>query len=138
MAFKDEATRKEWYEKNKERLRAKQRAYYAVNAEKRKEYAAKYREQNGHDIGLKKRIDFIRSQYGVEMEEYLKMYAECSGKCTICKVLEEDMGHRMCVDHCHETGKVRGLLCKRCNAGLGQFKDNPELLIKAAEYLKRK
>jgi hypothetical protein len=44
---------------------------------------------------------------------------------------------RLNVDHCHVTGKVRGILCNSCNNGLGRFRDNPDLLLKAADYLQQ-
>lgn len=63
------------------------------------------------------------------------MREERRGVCPLC---ERDMwlnGQRLVVDHCHETGKVRSLLCSRCNRGMGMFEDNPESLRKAAKYL---
>lgn len=53
-------------------------------------------------------------------------------RCRICKSLEH-----LILDHCHITGEVRGTLCHHCNVGLGHFKDNPEFLRRAAEYLER-
>lgn len=65
------------------------------------------------------------------------------GLCAICEQPEKGTNGRwgkktlqLAVDHNHETSKVRGLLCRRCNQGLGKFEDNPELLEKAASYLK--
>jgi Recombination endonuclease VII len=58
------------------------------------------------------------------------------GKCAICPARSSDHGKKFHVDHCHETGKVRALLCNNCNNGLGRFKDNAEYLINAANYIK--
>lgn len=56
--------------------------------------------------------------------------------CWICGTHDwPGMHGRPHVDHCHKTGKVRGILCAECNSGLGKFKDRPEFLIKAVEYL---
>lgn len=57
--------------------------------------------------------------------------------CEICGVSEEDYGRRLSLDHCHSSGKVRGLLCQPCNLGLGSFRDKPEVLLAAAAYLSR-
>lgn len=62
------------------------------------------------------------------------MLLEQSGLCRICCVKMKDGSTH--VDHCHKTGKIRGLLCHRCNPGLAHFDDNPETLIRAAEYLR--
>lgn len=56
------------------------------------------------------------------------------GKCAICKSAGSGKLH---VDHCHESGKVRQLLCNTCNGGLGLFKDNPELMRVAAQYVEK-
>lgn len=74
-------------------------------------------------------------KYGITAEDFKRMYKEQNGKCKIC--CEEPATKRgLHVDHCHETGKVRGLLCHGCNVALGSFKDNINLLEKAIEYLK--
>ena len=65
-------------------------------------------------------------------EEYESKYAKQEGKCSICK----ESFDSLCVDHNHDTGEIRGLLCKKCNLGLGNLKDSLELLRNAIDYLK--
>ena len=75
-------------------------------------------------------------QYNISKEEYLNLLLEQNNTCAICNIKEE--GNRnLAIDHCHTTGKVRGLLCVKCNTSLGGFNDNIELLMKAIEYLKK-
>jgi len=64
----------------------------------------------------------------------LRLYKEQRGLCAICKRDEATVG-TLCLDHCHETGKIRGLLCRKCNTGLGMFHDNLENVLAASEYL---
>lgn len=77
----------------------------------------------------------ILSRHGVRKEQYDKMELAQGGKCKICGGVNKS-GRKLAVDHCHTTGKIRDLLCSKCNVGIGNFNDNPELLIAAAEYLK--
>jgi len=74
----------------------------------------------------------IRS-YGIQVDEFDAMMLDQDSKCYIC--LGDNGLIALCIDHDHKTGKVRGLLCNRCNRGLGLFQDNPELLFKAVDYL---
>lgn len=73
--------------------------------------------------------------YGVTPEQYVNMYDAQGGGCAICH--QPCMTKQLSVDHCHQTGKVRALLCDRHNRALGYFDDSPELLRAAAEYLER-
>jgi hypothetical protein len=70
--------------------------------------------------------------YKMTQEQYTEMLERQRGGCAICGKTEDK---RLAVDHCHITGRVRGLLCSRHNRGLGYFSDSPSLLNKAAEYL---
>jgi len=70
-------------------------------------------------------------RYGLTLEEYRAILARQGGVCAICRRADR----RLCVDHCHATGKVRGFLCGPCNTGLGCLGDNPEFLRAAIEYL---
>lgn len=70
-------------------------------------------------------------KYDLTEESYNELHLEHNGKCKICKKEIEDL----VIDHCHQTGKVRGLLCNPCNKGLGFFEDNIESLRSAIEYL---
>lgn len=78
---------------------------------------------------------FLRKTYGISYDAYQHMKEKQDSECAICYTKEEDSPKGLVVDHCHETGKVRRLLCGQCNTGLGMFKDNPQLLRTAAEYL---
>ena len=74
---------------------------------------------------------------GITVKEYLEMFRTHNGKCDICGVSHLELNKGLCIDHNHETGKVRGLLCDSCNKMLGHSKDNPVLLEKAAVYLRK-
>ena len=77
------------------------------------------------------RCSRLQLKYEITQEDYSRMYEEQEGRCKICGA-KKDLLH---VDHCHKTGKVRGLLCEHCNPGLGYFKDNVEALRSAIAYL---
>lgn len=80
-------------------------------------------------------------QYKIRTEDYNRMLDKQNGVCAICGEREKSIAHtsnkirRLTVDHCHTTGKIRGILCSRCNRGLGFFKDNADNLKKAIHYL---
>ncbi len=84
---------------------------------------------NGYKSHLKKK-------FGITIEDYDAMYIEQGGRCAICGTHQSKLVKRLCVDHCHETQKVRGLLCDRCNTGISRFKDNINLLQNAIKYLR--
>lgn len=83
----------------------------------------------------------LRESFGITLAQYQEMHENQGGRCAICGNPETQMRNgkikMLAVDHCHSTGKIRSLLCCECNQGLGKFKDSPELLLNAAEYLKK-
>lgn len=81
-------------------------------------------------------------RYGLTLEAYRELEAKVTGKCEVChkpprcrKQWRADS--RLHIDHCHKTGKVRGLLCTDCNRAIGLFEDDPAALFRAAEYVRR-
>lgn len=85
----------------------------------------------------------MQKLYGIGIDEYELMFEAQGAGCAICGGSEMSVDpktkkvRRMAIDHCHKTGKVRGLLCSKCNYGLGRFNDSIELLEKAIGYLKK-
>lgn len=77
----------------------------------------------------------LKRRYGITSDDYAKILASQSYRCAICGTTTCHTGRNFSVDHCHTTGKVRGLLCAHCNVGLGNFKDDPTLLTNAIKYL---
>lgn len=83
-----------------------------------------------------KRRTHLRA-YGLTLDDYTAMLTAQGGRCAICGAASSDATkRRLAVDHCHGTGRVRGLLCGKCNIGIGQFNHDPDLLTKAIEYLR--
>ncbi len=73
----------------------------------------------------------LQKVYGISLEDFARMLDKQDHSCAICKKKTD----KLFVDHCHETGTVRGLLCMNCNTGLGHFKDSPKLLKEAVKYI---
>ncbi len=103
--------------------------YYRKNSRKLTEKNVAYRKRNP-DVRRRTRL---KRMYGVSLEERDRMFVEQNGRCYLCGNLP---GKRtLAVDHCHKSGRIRRLLCIQCNSGLGMFKDDPELLNRAIDYL---
>jgi hypothetical protein len=77
----------------------------------------------------------LKYQYGITLAKYLEILEAQNGRCILCDTDTPGGRGSFHVDHCHNSGKIRGLLCHHCNVGLGHFKDQESLLLKAALYL---
>jgi hypothetical protein len=80
----------------------------------------------------------LKKLYGLSVSEYEEMYNEAGGCCQVCGVKESELNRRLAVDHCHSTGKVRGLLCGKCNTALGQLDDDLNRISSLYSYLKER
>ena len=103
-------------------LVAKNKKWRENNPDKVKDYMASR-------IWYKRKIN-----YGLTKEKFFEMIKNQDSKCAICKAGIDERCH---VDHNHDTGQVRGLLCNNCNAGIGMLQDNPNILDAAAKYLRK-
>jgi hypothetical protein len=82
---------------------------------------------------------FIQRTYGITADDYYEMLEAQNGKCAICESSDANnariVSNKLFIDHCHETGKVRGLLCSKCNHAVGLLNDDTDLLQKAINYI---
>lgn len=108
-----------WRLDNPDRAKENRRKYYEAHKQKEMEYSTK--------------LNRLR-RTGVTDEQYQLKLLEQEGVCAICK---EVCTKALAADHCHVTGKFRGLLCNNCNRGIGHLKDSPELLENAIRYLRK-
>ena len=80
----------------------------------------------------------IKAKFGITVDVYDAMLVKQEGRCAICNTDQPDSKHGLfSIDHCHTTGKIRGLLCQPCNRGLGQFRDSASSLAAAVAYLQQ-
>lgn len=117
-------------EKKKERAR-KSRIWHHQNRDRALARQKKYRDENPDKVRATQR----KSRYGVTQEQYDNLLIEQAYCCAIC-VLPPRKGRPLSVDHCHTTGKIRGLLCNKCNLTLGRFGDDLAGIMRVAAYLK--
>jgi hypothetical protein len=97
---------------------------------------ANKRAQENHSANPSRAKDYnLRRYYGIALADYLEMLEAQNGRCKICGTDTPGGKGTFHVDHCHDSEKVRGLLCHSCNVGLGHFKDSKTLLLKATLYL---
>ena len=83
-----------------------------------------------------------KKKYGITLNEYEQMFQQQLGLCAICHKPETKLSIKgnqslLAVDHCHTTGKIRGLLCRNCNLLLGHAKDSEDILLNAVAYLRK-
>lgn len=96
----------------------------------------RWKSSGGRRDSRKQQDYWLRSKYGISSDDRDKMLADQKGCCAICKV-SEPSGYNWHVDHDHVTGKVRGLLCSKCNQGLGLFDEKTSNLEEAIKYLRK-
>lgn len=126
---------REYYQKTKEAHKERSRKWREANRERRKVYEKEYYERNKNKA---RQYDWeyqLRTRYNMTKEEYETILLSQNNCCAICK---GKCTRKFAVDHDHDTGKIRGLLCNKCNRGLGLFLDNPSFLEEAASYLRTK
>jgi hypothetical protein len=137
---KEKAARKRYHTRHIEKERARQRAYYARNkedkAKRNHEYYARKKLENPNYNNSRKEKNAGRS-IKLRKAEYDRMLHEQGGVCAICQN-QPRKDRRLCIDHDHSTGAIRSLLCVKCNAAIGLFNENTDLMSKAIEYLKGK
>lgn len=105
------------------------------NREVSRLYRANYYKTHRAKISKLNWRSSLKTRYGITPEAYEAMVVQQGGKCSIRGSPPRE-NRRLCVDHSHKNGVVRALLCDKCNAGLGAFRDDPGLLIKAAEFVR--
>ena len=107
---------KRYYQKYKEKIKAKSAETYSLNPDRH-------------------RWSRLKNQYNISEEQYNNLFVSQNESCAICYKHQSQLNQKLSVDHCHATGKVRGLLCKHCNHALGKFEDNIQTLQSAIKYL---
>ena len=119
---------------DREKTLARRARYRAKNREKIRAYGRQWKKNNPTTSN-----ESYKRLYGITEEDYLRMLKEQNEVCKICLKPEtakaKDKVKRLSVDHCHMTGKVRGLLCHKCNTTLGKYEDNIETFERFIEYL---
>lgn len=137
--------RAKYYVENREKFLA----YFRANKDKYAQHAKNWREKNREKanriarewrtrnpakvIATRKRADL--KKYGLSQADFEAILKSQGGGCAVC-AMQAVNGKRLCVDHNHVTGKVRGIVCNNCNAALAHSGDNPERLLALANYLR--
>ena len=120
-------------ENNREKIRERQRIWLENNQEKHNENAKVWYSDNKE----RARNNYLIRMFGITLDEYNIILANQDNKCAICGDDNGGSVRRFSVDHDHENGNVRGLLCRGCNVGIGNLKDDVEILEKAIEYIRK-
>lgn len=127
---------KRYYAKHREECRAYGKKYYAGHREKILASRNRYNVEHREDARARSK-KHSKLRYGLSPGDYDRLFAEQGGRCAICGKHQTEFKKRLFIDHDHETGVVRGLLCIKCNGMLGYAKDNMGILLNAVEYLER-
>lgn len=128
---KDNASKRKWDRKNPEAKAAANQKWVEENRDRHNEKGKAWKKHNPDAM----RVYHLR-KYGLTPESFAAMLAAQEGRCAICDS-SFDSRRAPCIDHCHNSTKVRALLCVKCNAAIGQFMDRPERMESAARYIRK-
>lgn len=120
-----------WSRANPEKAEQNHKKSRTKRTSKIKSYGKQWREENPKKL-REKRL----KKYNLTLSEYETLLASQGAVCKICRQPESRHDTALSVDHCHISGKVRGLLCNGCNRGIGYLKDSYDVVLSAAQYLK--
>lgn len=122
----------ESYQRNRQKRLEKSKEYRSARREQIQAWSKEYWRKNRD----KYRCQRLQRLYGITFEAFQKRLADQGGKCKICRTTVPAGRHGIfVVDHCHKSGKIRGILCNDCNVVLGKMHDSPVLLHRAANYI---
>lgn len=131
MPCKDPAKRKAYDKEYKKTWQPKDREAFLVGRREQKR-----KRMNTEEGKLQRRKEALKHNYGMSLEEYYTLFENQQGRCAVCGTTNPGHNHKhFCVDHDHETGNVRGLLCHYCNRGLGFLGDSMERVENLLNYL---
>lgn len=110
----------------------------AESVERNRAAIAKWKKDNPEAVALYARRTKLKQKYGMTLEDYEQLLEDQGGVCALCGNEQHRNISKLFIDHDHETGKVRGLLCLRCNTALGVFGDNTAGVMKVLRYLRQR
>ncbi len=129
-------------EENKDRLKQQSKKHYSENSEYYKEKARCWKASNAVKKKILDRKYHLKHKYGITIEQYESMLESQNGLCKLCGKPEwikanfsEDI-RLLSVDHCHDTGRIRGLLCGNCNTAIGILGDTEQSIERVYKYMK--
>lgn len=128
---------RKWWDKNKDERNSRQSASRDAIRPKLREYAKRKYYENQEASKARGRASYKNNRplkYGISIEQYDAMFKQQGGVCALCGK-QNSAGRSLAIDHCHKTGVVRGLLCGKCNVGLGVLGDCSDRLMDAVRYL---
>ncbi len=107
--------------------------YKKWSKEKGPGYHKNWRSENVGKVKTIQKRNQLKRKFGITLEQYNNMLEDQNHRCAVCKEIQTQK--MLAVDHCHITGRIRGLLCENCNRGIGLLKDSPSILQSAIFYL---
>jgi hypothetical protein len=130
------ASKRRYYERNKEKVKAAAKLNRQKHIDRWREYSARYHRERFKADPDYHRARSLKKRYGITLDEFNRLIRAQGNACAICLTPMEQI-KRKCVDHCHRTGTVRGVLCQGCNVAIAHLRDDPLAAIRASEYLAR-
>jgi len=121
---------KRYYDKNKEACKQRTKEHPSC-------VAAREKYRNKPEVKQRMRNRRLMQEYGITNEDYEKMLEDQDFRCAGCGIHQNETDKKLHVDHCHDTGVVRGILCGNCNRALGLVKDSQKTLLSLHAYLEK-
>ncbi len=133
---------KDYQKNNRSKINEKavrRRAEDQLFRKKKNDYSKEWRIKNSEKMAIYKKKSILKNTYGISVKEFDSMINKQKGGCALCGKSNPRSNNKtgLCIDHNHATGKVRGLLCDKCNRGLGLFNEDVDVLKKAIIYLQK-